>query len=462
VGPDRGRLPSGSGLTVLAPGGASPWAVGALAVTTLAGAIVIAAGRSISNGAHLALVALACLAYVALISGRRESGISIKLVSAAVALQIAVALLRPPRATQDLWFYAIYGRMLAIYHASPYTHVPANYPHNPFLTQVGRAWRHTPSVYGPAFTALSGLVSLVVDASFLGTRLFYQGLAATVLIGACVVIWRRTRSADAVAFLALSPVTALYLVNGGRNDILVGVALLGAVVLAQRGHGRAAGFVSGLGALVKLTGMVGVVALVLSLAMRHERDVARRTGLTAGATVLGAYVLAGLSSALTPMDTAGSMFSRMSVWHVLPQVGLGLPVTGLALAVAGVFVCWVMLRTARSGPEVAVPASLTALTLGAAYALPGYVAWALPAAALDHRGRVARIAASQAVVLVLVYEIVRKPMSGSFGAGLSHVAAIAGPLVVLGLLVALVMAVKASPTREQPSGVLPSRAALGA
>ena len=105
----------------------------------------------------------------------------------------------------------------------------------------------------------------MLEHSFLGTRLFYQGLAAAALVTACVIVWRRTRSADAVAFLALSPFTALYLVNGGRNDILVGVALLGAVVLAQRDHRTAAGVVGGLGALVKLTGMVGVVALVVSL-----------------------------------------------------------------------------------------------------------------------------------------------------------------------------------------------------
>src|SRR5204862_429398 len=82
------------------------------------------------------------------------------------------------------------------------------------------------------------------------------------LVAACVILWRRTRSADAVVFLALNPLTAFYLVNGGRNDMLVGLALLGAVVLAARDRTTAAGLVGGLGALVKLTGMVGVVAIV--------------------------------------------------------------------------------------------------------------------------------------------------------------------------------------------------------
>ncbi len=104
----------------------------------------------------------------------------------------------------------------------------------------------------------------------------------------------------------------------------------------------------------------------------------------------------------------------------------------MALVVAGVAVCWVLLRSARSGPAVAVPAALTALTLAAAYTLSGYVGWALPTAALQHRGRVARIAALQAVVLVMAYEIVRQPIRGPFGHDLFQVAVIGGPLILAG------------------------------
>ena len=105
----------------------------------------------------------------------------------------------------------------------------------------------------------------------------------------------------------------------------------------------------------------------------------------------------------------------------------------------GVVVCWVLLRAARSGPELAVPATLTALTLGAAYTLSGYVAWALPAAALRHRSLVARLAAYQAVVLVTTYEIVRRPIPGALGADLVQLAMFVGPAAVLALLVVLVV-----------------------
>src|SRR4029079_6229209 len=124
-----------------------------------------------------------------------------------------------------------------------------------------------------------------------------------------------------------------------------------------------------------------VVALVVSLAVRNERVTARRVGIAAGLTVVGAYLVAGTAAVLTPMDTAGAISSRESVWRLLPALGHELPPTHVALAVAGLVVCWVLLRSARSGPETAVPATLTALTLSAAYTLSGYVGWALPTAA---------------------------------------------------------------------------------
>ncbi len=447
AGSGRGRLPSGSEPAAFS--WFSSWrAPLALVVTTVATSLVVGEALALSNVAHVVLIGIACAAYLVLVMGRRPSGLSIRLVTAAIGVQTFVALVRPPSATEDLWWYAIYGRMVAVYHASPYTHVAAQYPHNPLLSLVGHTWRHTPSVYGPAFTAVSATASLVLGTSFLGTRLFYQALAAGALVAACVIVWRRTRSADAVAFLALNPLTAFYLVNGGRNDILVGLALLGAVVLAARDRPTAAGLVGGLGALVKLTGMVGVVAIVVALAARGERNAARRVGLVAAGTVVGAYLLAGVSAIFTPMDTAGALYSRDSAWRLVGQLGAALPSTEVALAVVGAVVCWVLLRSARSGPETAVPATLTALTLGAAWILPGYAGWALPTAALHHRERVSRIVALQAVLLICTYEIARHRMPGRFGHDLSQVALVGGPLLVLVLLIALVVSVQRTSARD--------------
>jgi dolichol-phosphate mannosyltransferase len=446
---------------VRAPIGVAPVA---LVVSTVAIAIVLAADSSLPNSWFVGLVLLACAGFVAmLVAEHRRPRLTIRLVGAVVAVQVGVSLLFVPRASGDLWWYAIYGRILAFHGASPYTHVPAAFPNDPLLQWVGRGWAHVPSVYGPLFTGVSALASFALGSATLPTRLFYQGLAAAALVTACIVIWRRTRSPGAVAFLAANPVIALYMLNGGRNDILVALALLGAVVLAARGKDTAAGAVAGLGVLVKLSGAVGVVALVVATAVTRGRRPATRIA-AGGALVVGAgYALAGGTAALlTPLQTAGARFSRGSMWRLLPKVGgIAPPSTHLVLAVLALLVVVVIVRSARHGAVPTVTAAVTVLCAGAAYTVPGYAAWALPTAALEHETRLARLAATCGVTLVAVYEILRHPFGGWLGHWTMLAATVGGPLTLLAVVVLTVRATRPEtvgapqPVDTPPSGRIP-------
>jgi hypothetical protein len=382
-------------------------------------------------------VTVACVAYgVMLFAERRWGGLTIGLVVVATIAPVLAALWMMPR-NGDLWSYATYGRILGVHHLSPWTHTPSRFPNDPFHSLVGRTWRHTPSVYGPVFNAVSGAGAAVLGPDRLPTRLFYQGLATVALGGAGWMVWRRTRSAAAVAFLTVHPLVILYLVNAGRNDIIVGAALLAAVVLAAKHRPGAAGAVGALGALVKLTGLVGVVALLVVTAMRGSRVAVRRMALAAAAVFGGGYLVAGTTALLAPMRTAGHLYSRGSPWNVLATLGVPRPDPHVALAVVAVLVVVVLVRHARGSGGSAVAASAGMLALAAAYTLPGYSAWALPTAALDHRSRVSRIVAATGVLLVMTYELLLHPVAGPAGDALRALAAV-GPLLMIVLVVALV------------------------
>ena len=145
-----------------------------------------------------------------------------------------------------------------------------------------------------------------------------------------------------------------------------------------------------MGVLIKLTGLVGLVALVASTAATRGKRPATRTTLASAGVLLAGYAIAGEHALFTPLQTAGARFSTGSLWRLLPRVGLRLPSPHLALAVLAVIVALVIARSARAGGAACVTAALAALTAGAAYTLAGYAGWALPTAALDHEGRVAR------------------------------------------------------------------------
>lgn len=423
----------------------------ALLAATSATGLAVATDRQLPNPLHIAIVVVACIGYVGmLIADKRWGGLKIGLVAVATVAPVVVALVVIPRFTGDVWSYAMYGRILGVHHLSPWTHAPAAFPHDSLLHLVGRTWRGTPSVYGPAFTAASATSASVLGAGALATRLFYQGLSAVALGGAGWLIWRRTRSAAAVAFLTVHPLVVMYLVNGGRNDILVGVALLAAVVLVSNNRPGAAGVVGALGALVKVTGVVGFVALVVTMVARGERQAARRTVIAAGAVFGAGYAAAGMTALFAPMKTAGALFSRGSPWSLVALLGFAQPSVHVALALLALLVLVVIMRHARNNATTAVTASLGMLSLAAAYTLPGYAAWALPTAALDHRGRVARIIAAAGVVLVVTYEILRHPFVGTTGAALHATATFGGPIALLALVIALVRT--PSPfTEEKPT-----------
>jgi dolichol-phosphate mannosyltransferase len=415
-------------------------------VSSAATAVAVAGDGMVPNPLHIAVVVVGCAGYATMLFAEsRWPSLRIGLVAVVTLAPVVVAIVVVPRFTGDLWSYAMYGRILGVHHLSPWTHVPAAFPHDPLLHLVGGTWRHTPSVYGPAFTALSATGASILGPAALPSRVFYQGLSAIVLGGSGWLIWRRTRSAAAVAFLTVHPLVVMYLVNGGRNDILVGVAMLAAVALASGNRPAAAGVVGALGALVKVTGVVGIVALVVTTAARGERRAPRRMVTAAVAVFSIGYLVAGTTALLAPMQTAGALYSRGSAWTTLPLLGLTRPSAHVALAMLALLVLIVIVRHAKSDAATAVAASLGMLSLAAAYTLPGYAAWGLPAAALDHRSRVARIVAGTGIALVVMYEILRHPFAGTAGSALHIVARVGGPLVLVALVVALLRTRNQSP-----------------
>ena len=318
----------------------------------------------------------------------------------AAGLLVLIAVLAPPAGSHDIWSYAVYGRLISVHHVSPFTHVPADFPHDPIVRLVARGWRHTGSVYGPGFVALSAAGTALSGASQLATRLLFQLLEALALGGALMIIWRRTRDPVALAFVGLNP-ALLLVVNGAHNDLVVGLALLAGTLLLEDRRPRRAGLVLAAGALVKLVLVLPLGALLLWTWRRHRARDAWRAGVTAGIILLAAYLVSGGGAALGPLVHASTQHSRSSLWQIATRwladpLGIHRPdlfrIEGdAALILAAVIVLLIVLRTpprgpggvrrgggrVAAGPLVAGSAALVFLLVGA-YILPWYSAWTLP------------------------------------------------------------------------------------
>jgi alpha-1,6-mannosyltransferase len=211
-----------------------------------------------------------------------------------------------------------------------------------------------------------------------------------------VLVWRRTRSHAALIWLGLQPVFGAVAINGGHNDVVVGVAILGGVVAASVRRPAVGGVALGVAALIKLTAGLAVVGLGFWLWRRGRRRDAL-VALAAWAGTLAIGYVAFLGDATHVLAAADHTVTPASAWNGLVDLVLGhdagrawsnpiapsnfLDGVFLLGAVTVVVVAgvagWAMARrSATPGPPVGT--TTAAYTMGAQYTFPWYAAWALP------------------------------------------------------------------------------------
>lgn len=372
--------------------------------------------------ASVLLVGLGGFACVGLLLlERRGVRPSLRLVVATVVLAALAAVVAPPFGSNDVWSYVMYGRILGLHHANPYVLPPEHFLSDPFLHQVSRTWRDTPSVYGPVFALYSALGAVLARDSMLVARLFHQLIGLAALAGILRMVWLRTRSSAAVAVLGLHPVVIVFALNGGHNDLLVGVAILAGILLMTDDRPVGAGVVLGLAILVKVTAGLALVGLVFWALHTRGRRSAARILVSAFAIAGAGYALAGVA-AIKALNAAGGIVSRASAWqsahellgleghegifgysHRRSMHALTFVAAGVTFALAIGLAWWVSRR--RSADESAVVGTGT-FQVSAAYVLPWYALWSLPGALLRPKSRLALILVLQATFLTIVYELV--------------------------------------------------------
>ena len=162
---------------------------------------------------------------------------------------------------------------------------------------------------------------------------------------ALVLLARRRADPGALAFVGLNPVVAAIVV-GGHNDLLVGVALLAAVLAAGTGSAGRAGALGGLAVLVKVSAVLPLVAVVAWVATRYGWRPGVRAALTAVAVTAGGYALAGGTAALSPLHEASTWHSKASLWTFpvswTERTLFGAPATHAPVVVAGAVIAAVV------------------------------------------------------------------------------------------------------------------------
>lgn len=334
---------------------------------------------------YLGLAAGAFVLYIAaaLLVSRRAARLA-ALGALAVAIQLA-PLLGPLLISTDAWTYWSYGRIAAVHHQSPYTSPPSAFPHDPSYPYVGGAWRHTTSVYGPAFTLASEPLALAQGSSADAAAWTYKALAAAAMIAAALLAARLSRRpALALVLVGWNPALALDFAGGGHNDVWMAALVVAALALAASGRRQLAGAAWATAALIK---WIPLLLLPLrALEARANGRPVRHLGfaVTAAALIAAATLAYGWSwlRAAVPLLKHAEVGSRFSIPHRLAHLGLpyglafGLCIAGLVIGYA-----WLLLEAHRGRARLGLAACL--ILLATPYLVAWYVVWALPLAAAE-------------------------------------------------------------------------------
>ena len=402
-----------------------PETVAAAVPSSLAGAF---GGVSVNLGSFGLIAVLVAMFVCYAVAVNAADRVSARSVLMAIAALYAVVLLAPPLLSTDVFSYGAYGRMGTLYGANPYLHGPIAIPSvDPLYPFIGAKWVTTPSAYGPVFTALSyALAPLSVAASVLA----YKAIAAVAGLATIALVWNAARwrgvnAVKAVALVGLNPLTVIYGVGGGHNDLLMLAAMVAGLYAILQHRDRTGGGLLSLATGIKLTGGLLLPFAVAGGAIRR----AGRREIVIGAVIV-TVLMAALSAVLFgagPLHLPVTIEHSQSVgdWHSIPgfitsRLGLGTigHVSGLILT--GVFVvccCWLVRRVWRGQLDWIDGAgwATLAMLVTAGSLLPWYGAWLMPLAALGTDRRLWRgaIMLTGAILLIVLFGYL--PHGGSLG-----------------------------------------------
>ncbi len=320
----------------------------------------------------------------------------------------AVALLAPPIMSTDLFSYIAYGRLGATYGINPYFHGPNVIWFDPLYQFVGAQWTHTPTAYGPLFTALSYPLS---ELGIAANVFAYKAIAAVSCLILVVLVWHaaRLRGLDpvkAVALVGLNPVIVVYGVGGGHNDLLMlAILMAGVYVLLRRREGTGGAMIVAATA-VKLTAGVLLPFAVAAGAGRRLAGVGRSRIVVGAALATALFGTFGalmfgwgplhLLATLSGIQAEGGLHSVPG--FILTAVGLNQlagPLDTVLHVLYAVSIVW-LIRKVWIGEMDWITASgwaTVGLLVTAGLLMPWYVAWLVPLAALssDRRLRIAAV-----------------------------------------------------------------------
>ncbi len=153
---------------------------------------------------------------------------------------IAILTLAYPMLSYDVFNYMFHAKILWFYHANPHLHAPLEYQGDLWLRFM--RWVHTPSAYGPVFTAIESPAYLLGLGKFVPTLYLMKSTMAGFFVWCVYLVGRigeelkfsRRQIIFSQVLLAFNPFFLFELVVNGHNDAVMIAFFLLALLFSLR------------------------------------------------------------------------------------------------------------------------------------------------------------------------------------------------------------------------------------
>jgi hypothetical protein len=233
------------------------------------------------------------------LAARTVAGHSSRLLGIAVfgaaAVFLVVLATTPFMLAADVYSYAAYGRIFALYHIDPAAEAVKLPADDPFPKLWGE--QLPPSSYGPAWTLISAGVAICADKNVGLTVLLYRGLAVAAVLATAGLIGlslRRIAPARVIQGTLLflwNPLVILESAVSGHNDAMMAAFFVAGIALHLRGRRLLPLVCFSLSVLVKFA-TAPLVPIYVVMVLRQLPNWRVRIGSLAQAAVVGTLTLA--------------------------------------------------------------------------------------------------------------------------------------------------------------------------
>ncbi|KKQ34476.1 MAG: hypothetical protein US50_C0047G0003 [Candidatus Nomurabacteria bacterium GW2011_GWB1_37_5] len=188
--------------------------------------------RSLATTVYVVLQMLLFGWYIVLLVLTYRRRVSLKQLIILIGITMSILYFAFPGFSYDLFNYIATAKVTYYYRENPWLVMPIEIPNEPMLRFLHAS--NKVALYGPSWILLTAIPHFLGLNNLFITIFLFKALVFSFYAALIWQIWKISKSAFALAFLALNPLVTIETLVSGHNDVVMMFLALWAMILLQK------------------------------------------------------------------------------------------------------------------------------------------------------------------------------------------------------------------------------------